>query len=197
MGHRFCRSRKLHKSRHQLAGENTRTYILFAAARAIATPAAASDKTDAMMPIHQFIDNLDKGDMKAASAAYAPQAGILDEFPPHAWQGATAFADWGRDFGTFSQKAGDTEPFVKLGKPRHIDITDARIWPRSISAVSVAPKSATITTLRERTSSGMRKRLLGGKTIAASRMANRCAALRLWRWAGSRQWISPATGSGT
>lgn len=107
-----------------------RITILLAAAASIAfaCPAVASDKTDAMMPIHQFIDNLDKGDMQAAGAAYAPTSSILDEFPPHAWAGATSFADWGRDFGTFSQKQGDTEPFVKLGKPKHIDVTDDRAY---------------------------------------------------------------------
>jgi len=90
----------------------------------VSATAVASDKTDAMATIHQFVDNLDKGDMQAAAAPYAPESSIIDEFPPHYWHGATAFADWGKDFGTFSQKTGDTDPFVKLGKPKHVDIND-------------------------------------------------------------------------
>jgi hypothetical protein len=35
-----------------------------------------------------------------------------------------AFADWGKDFGTDAQKHGVTDPIVKLGKPKQIDITN-------------------------------------------------------------------------
>lgn len=97
---------------------------LAAATLFVAPAAVASDKADAMATIHQFIDNMDKGDMKAAAAPYAPEASIIDEFPPHYWHGANAFADWGKDFGIDAQKHGDTDPIVKLGKPKHVDVTD-------------------------------------------------------------------------
>jgi hypothetical protein len=105
--------------------------IVFAsliAAVFVAAPAFASDKTDALASIHMFIDNMNKGDMKTAGAAYAPQASILDEFPPHAWQGATTFADWGKDFNDYAQKNGVTDPIVTLGKVRHADITGDRAY---------------------------------------------------------------------
>ena len=98
------------------------------AALFVSATAYASEKTDAMATIHQFIDNMNKGDMQAAAAPYAPEASIIDEFPPHYWHGATAFADWGKDFGTDAQKHGDTDPFVKLGKPKHVDITDEHAY---------------------------------------------------------------------
>src|SRR5215469_13359795 len=105
--------------------------IIFAsliAAVFVAAPAFASDKTDVLASIHMFIDNMNKGDMKTAGAAYAPQSSILDEFPPHAWQGATTFADWGKDFNVFAQKNGITDPLVTLGNIRHADITGDRAY---------------------------------------------------------------------
>lgn len=113
--------------------------IVFAAA-----PAFASEKSDAMASVHMFVDNMNKGDMKTAAAAYAPQASILDEFPPHSWQGATAVADWGRDFGVFAQANGITEPLVTLGKVRHVDITGDRAYAVVSAAYSYKQHGKTI-----------------------------------------------------
>ena len=46
----------------------------------------------------------DKGAMTEACAA---QASIIDEIPPHAWQGATACADWWNDNDGVQQKEWD------------------------------------------------------------------------------------------
>ena len=104
--------------------------IIFASiiAALVAAPAFASDKTDALAAIHLFIDSMNKGDMKMAAGAYAPQSSILDEFPPHAWQGPATFADWGKDFNDFAQKNGITDPVVTLGKVRQADITGDRAY---------------------------------------------------------------------
>jgi ketosteroid isomerase-like protein len=95
---------------------------------AAASKAAASDKTDVMATVHQFIDGFNKGDTKTALAACAAPSSIIDEFPPHEWQGATACADWANDFATDSKKNGITDPIVTLGKPRHVDITGDRAY---------------------------------------------------------------------
>jgi hypothetical protein len=55
-----------------------------------------SEKADVMAAVHQFIDGFNKGDVKTVLAACAAQASIVDEFPPYAWQGATACSDWGK-----------------------------------------------------------------------------------------------------
>ena len=102
-------------------------FYLVAAALA-ASPAVASDKTDAMATVHQFFDLLDKGDFKGAYAACASPASVLDDIPPHAWSGPTACADWGNDFGTDAKAKGITEPDVKLGKPSHVDIDGNRAY---------------------------------------------------------------------
>jgi hypothetical protein len=73
--------------------------ILIALAVLVAAgSAAASEKDDVVAPVRQFIDGFNKGDEKTALAACASPAFIVDEFPPYAWQGAAACADWARDF---------------------------------------------------------------------------------------------------
>jgi ketosteroid isomerase-like protein len=105
-----------------------RTSLAFAILMFASAGAVADDKADAIAPVHQFISDLNRNDIKGAAAAYAPTASIIDEFPPHHWQGPTAFADWGRDFGVDAQKHGDTDPFVTLGVPTHVSIEGDRAY---------------------------------------------------------------------
>lgn len=91
-------------------------------------PAAATDKTDAMAPVQQFIDGFNKGDFKTAAAACAEQTSIIDDFPPHEWHGAGACAAWANDFDAFAKKNGITNGVVTLGKPRHVDVTGDRAY---------------------------------------------------------------------
>ena len=88
-----------------------------------ASSAFASDQTDVMMPIHQFVDGFNKGDAKSALAACAEETSIIDEFPPHEWHGAGACAKWADDYVANAKKDGITDGVVTLGKPRHVDVT--------------------------------------------------------------------------
>ena len=88
-----------------------------------AAPLAADDKKDVMVPVHQFIDGFNKGDVKSAVAACADEASIIDEFPPYEWHGAGACAAWGAAFDADAKKNGITPGAVTLGKPRHVDVT--------------------------------------------------------------------------
>ena len=105
-----------------------RKIIVAFAVTLAALPALASDKTDVMATVHQFMDGVNKGDTKTALAACAAQSSIIDEFPPHHWQGATACADWANDFDTFNKKSGITDAVATLGKPKHVDITGDRAY---------------------------------------------------------------------
>ena len=93
-----------------------------------AGPTIASDKTDVMVPIHQFVDGFNKGDVNSALAACAEQTSIVDEFPPHEWHGAGACAKWAGDFDANAKKEGITDSIVTLGKARHIDVTGDRAY---------------------------------------------------------------------
>ena len=102
-------------------------FITFAIAFVVG-PAAASEKTDVMVPVHQFTDSLNKGDTKTALATCAATSAIIDEFPPYQWQGATACTDWVNEFDAYNKKNGITNPIATLAKPRHIDITGDRAY---------------------------------------------------------------------
>jgi ketosteroid isomerase-like protein len=91
--------------------------LLFAGA------AFASDPSDVMKPVHQFIDGFNKGDAKSAIAACADEASIIDEFPPYEWHGAGACSTWASDYQVEVKKAGVTDGAVTLGEPKHVDVS--------------------------------------------------------------------------
>jgi hypothetical protein len=93
-----------------------------------AGPARASDKTDVIVPVHQFVDGFNKNDVKTAVAACADQTSIVDEFSPYHWQGAGACTAWANDYDADAKKNGITEGLVTLGTPRHIDIVGDRAY---------------------------------------------------------------------
>jgi len=105
-----------------------RTILIAVAAVLAAASAVASEQTDVIAPVQQFIDATNKGDTKAALATCADPTSILDEFPPHAWQGATACSDWVKDFEAYNKQNGITEPIATLGKPTHVDNTGDRAY---------------------------------------------------------------------
>jgi ketosteroid isomerase-like protein len=94
----------------------------------VAGSAAATDKTDVMSVVHQWVDAFNKGDMQSMGAACADQASIIDDFPPHEWHGAGACSKWSSDFQAFTHAAVITDPIVTVGKPWHIDVTADRAY---------------------------------------------------------------------
>jgi ketosteroid isomerase-like protein len=93
--------------------------LLFAALAA--GPAIAAEKDDVMLPIRQFVDGFNKGDVKSAVAACAEQTSIIDEFPPHEWHGAGACQTWAHDFDADAKKNGITEPMVTISKATRVE----------------------------------------------------------------------------
>jgi ketosteroid isomerase-like protein len=84
--------------------------------------AGASEKTDAMAVVHQWVNAFNKGDGKSASSYCADDALIIDDFAPHVWQGSGACANWYKDYGAFTAKAQISGASVTLGKTRHLDV---------------------------------------------------------------------------
>jgi ketosteroid isomerase-like protein len=105
-----------------------RLYIALTLFVLAAGPAVASDKTDVMSVIHQWVDAFNKGDMKSMGTACAEQTSIIDDFPPHEWHGAGACSKWSSDFQAFTQTVVITDPTVTVGKPRHMEVTADRAY---------------------------------------------------------------------
>jgi ketosteroid isomerase-like protein len=101
----------------------TRTIIVCAIALLSSGLAGASEKTDVMAVIHQMVDGFNKGDMKSAAAACADHAVVVDDTPPHVWQGAGACAAWQVAFEAWTKSNGVTGASEAISKVRHIDIS--------------------------------------------------------------------------
>jgi hypothetical protein len=73
---------------------------------------------DVTVPIHQFIDGFNTGDVKSAYAAYAQGIiTIVDEFAPHRWIGPNAAHEWAADYDKHAAETGVTDGLVKYGVP--------------------------------------------------------------------------------
>jgi ketosteroid isomerase-like protein len=78
------------------------------------TAIAANAQLEA--PIHQFIDAFNTGDLKTAGATHlASGVSIVDEVPPHLWQGPKAFGTWAADLTKNDKAAGMSDEKVTLG----------------------------------------------------------------------------------
>lgn len=66
-------------------------------------------------PIHQFIDDFNKGDSAGAAATYLPSVSIIDEVPPHIWVGPKAFETWAADLAKEDMAKGISKEAVELG----------------------------------------------------------------------------------
>ena len=101
--------------------------LAFVAAVFGAGPAAVAG-TGPLATVRQFITDFNQSNEKAALALCATPASVIDEFPPHQWQGPTACADWVRDLDAFDKRAGITDGIVVLGTPWHVDVTGDRAY---------------------------------------------------------------------
>lgn len=90
--------------------------------------AIASDKTDVVATVDRYLNNLDPGKIQTAVAMCDAEVSILDEFPPHAWHGPTACADWWNGLLAYNEKRGITDGDAKLGKTWTVDITGDRAY---------------------------------------------------------------------
>lgn len=112
---------------------------LAALATLTAGSAAASDKTDVMAVLHQWVDGYNRGgDMRSAMATCADQAAVVDSIPPYEWHGRRACAKWLDDYNTSNRMNGVTDISASLGKRRYIEITAQHAYV--VSPVSLTYK---------------------------------------------------------
>ena len=93
-----------------------------------AGPVVASQETDVMAPVRQFVDGFNKSDIKMAQGACADETFIIDDFPPHEWRGSGATSKWFHDLTAMGKKYDMSDAFVTLGKPRRVDVTGAHAY---------------------------------------------------------------------
>jgi len=88
----------------------------------------ASEKTDVVDAVNRYLANLDTDKIQTAIAMCDAETSILDEFPPHAWHGPTACADWWKGLLEYNQKSGITDGDATLGKTWTVDVTGDRAY---------------------------------------------------------------------
>jgi hypothetical protein len=105
-----------------------RTAILILTGLLAATPALADDKADALAVAKAYADAFNKADAAAEAALCTGQAAIIDDFPPHIWQGATACADWAAALAASAKEAGYSDLHVATAKPKALVATADRAY---------------------------------------------------------------------
>lgn len=100
----------------------SRLLIALAGAALFSVSTVASEQTDAMATVHQFLDGMNKGDMKSALAACADETSIIDSLAPHEWHGKGACETWANAVGAEAQKIGMTDVVFTVKKPTILDV---------------------------------------------------------------------------
>ena len=77
---------------------------------------AAAPADGAMVTVKKFVDDFNKGDIKGAASTQAKDVAIIDEFPPHAWNGAGAFDKWFADLQADAKAHEQTDQKLTVGK---------------------------------------------------------------------------------
>jgi ketosteroid isomerase-like protein len=90
--------------------------------------AIAADTSAVTAEIQTAVVAFNQGNMKGWVAACASPAIIVDDFPPHAWQGPTACTDWWNAYVAFSKKHGVAGGMVTLGTPWHVTVSGNRAY---------------------------------------------------------------------
>jgi len=88
----------------------------------------AADKNEVVDAVNRYLSNLETDKIQTAVAMCDPEVSILDEFPPHAWHGPTACADWWKELLAYDEKSGITNGDATLGKPWTVDVTGDRAY---------------------------------------------------------------------
>jgi ketosteroid isomerase-like protein len=81
------------------------------------------DPGDPMAAVQQYVEAFNNGDSTAMAATCADPMQILDGMSPHVWHGPTAAEDWWRDVLSEGEHLGASGYHIKLGEPRHVDVT--------------------------------------------------------------------------
>jgi hypothetical protein len=90
----------------------------------LSTGAATAATTPAgpVAVIKQATDDFNKGDMKAATAAFASDPAIVDEFAPYQWRGSGAVASWLDGYNAFLKSAGWSDEKVTISSVARSDV---------------------------------------------------------------------------
>lgn len=88
-----------------------------------AAPAAKADSNGPMSTIRRVAMDFNQGNLKGFAALCTSPASVLDDFPPHTWNGPGACTDWANALSVSFKKNDITNATVVFGTPWHVDVT--------------------------------------------------------------------------
>jgi ketosteroid isomerase-like protein len=83
---------------------------------------AASDAEAAMATVRQFGEAINKADFKTAIELQAPDVEIIDEVPPHHWQGQGAAMAWLKSWNDFATANGVSGQSMVYGDQARVEV---------------------------------------------------------------------------
>lgn len=89
---------------------------------AIPARAAAPADTGVLAVARQWADAFGLRSFETDSAPCAEDAVVIDDLPPHVWQGPGACSAWFRAFEAWAAQAGATDAAITLGEISHLDV---------------------------------------------------------------------------
>jgi ketosteroid isomerase-like protein len=93
--------------------------VVFALLLAAPPSASASEETDALARIRQFVEAYNKNDSAAVAGMVMESIEIISVFPPYHWSGPHALQDWSEGF---AKAAPATERSVELRDAKHVTV---------------------------------------------------------------------------
>jgi ketosteroid isomerase-like protein len=96
--------------------------IAVGVAISISAPVAASDNTEVIAVAHHWADAFGQRAFITDNAPCAEDAVVIDDLPPHVWQGPGACTQWFGTFEAWAAKAGATNALITLGEIRHLEL---------------------------------------------------------------------------
>ena len=108
----------------RFSGAIAATFILVSVGFAQAAEMSAADHNAALAPVHEFLADMNKGDIKSAAALFTAQNDITDEFAPFHWTG-NGFRAWSADFAKLLAAEGISSVTFHPAKP-HVTLSENR-----------------------------------------------------------------------
>jgi ketosteroid isomerase-like protein len=93
-----------------------------------AMPAAASDRTDVVAMVKQYAEAFNKADKDGFQGLCAPQAAIIDDVPPHVFQGSAACTEWWDALHALDKQEGINAERLAIGKLKRVAVTGDRAY---------------------------------------------------------------------
>jgi ketosteroid isomerase-like protein len=103
-------------------------FVLVSGLMLVTVLAAASEQSDAMARVHQFVDGFNKNDAKMSTAACAQQTSIIDDFAPYTWSGAGGCLAWVNAYHAWAKQNGISDGAVTLGNTSYMEVVGDRAY---------------------------------------------------------------------